>query len=126
MTIPTPPPPQGAQTSHQTKSYDLDSYVFQTTSRERNKKILLSLLSSDALWSEYGPRAFPEAAVAISDALNDYNARMGQLGHKGGGESGILNGGDSAGGVMEGLTTAINALPEMTEKKRYNCDHNHA
>lgn len=64
---------------------------------------------------EYGPRAFPEAAVAISDALNEYNARMSQLGH-----NQPTSPTDELGtGLTQGLATAINALPEMTEKKRY-------
>lgn len=72
--------------------------------------------SSDTLWAEYGYRAFPEAAVAISDAFQEYSARKAQL-DQGSTESWTESGPNTAAGVQSALLT-LNAVPEMVVKKK--------
>ncbi|CEL95466.1 unnamed protein product [Vitrella brassicaformis CCMP3155] len=87
------------------------------------KQKTYDLDSSDAFWSQYAGVAFPAVATAIHEALNEYNRRMQEIqsGQASSASSAMPNGNPEL--PMEedltaGLASAINALPEMTEKKR--------
>ncbi|KAF8821263.1 Sec1 family protein [Cardiosporidium cionae] len=72
------------------KSYDLDS--------------------NDLFWNQYGDSSFPQAAAAISDALNEYNVKMKDL---------KLHPSDDVDETMtNGFASAVNAISSLTEKKR--------
>lgn len=81
-------------------------------------RLMFFLNSSDPLWSSYGHRVFPEAAVAISDAFQDYSARKAQLDQ--GNVDGLFDstGTSDVGGVQSTLLS-LNAVPEMVVKKKY-------
>eukprot|EP00922_Rhytidocystis_sp_ex-Travisia-forbesii_P067530 GHVS01100488.1.p1 GENE.GHVS01100488.1~~GHVS01100488.1.p1 ORF type:complete len:596 (-),score=107.61 GHVS01100488.1:309-1871(-) len=72
--------------------------------------------SSDSFWTQFAGSPFPEVAVAVSDSLNEYNKKVQEMGYKSNPQqTGIYNADDMG---TSDLASAINALPEMTEKKR--------
>uniref|UniRef100_A0A0G4GIB1 Sec1 family domain-containing protein 1 n=1 Tax=Chromera velia CCMP2878 TaxID=1169474 RepID=A0A0G4GIB1_9ALVE len=66
---------------------------------------------SDALWAKHAGSDFPNAAMAAHEALNEYNTKMAQL-------TANRQGAPDADFSTSDISSALNALPEMTEKKR--------
>jgi len=66
---------------------------------------------SDAFWVKHAGEPFPAVANAVHEEIQNFNKKRSEM--SGGGEDT-----DSTGAMNKGLTDAINALPEMTEKKR--------
>merc|ERR1711953_1584961 len=68
-----------------------------------------SIDDTDTFWVQHAGDPFPDVANAVHEAIEDFKKQKETIGSDG-------NGGD--GGIAPGLAAAINALPEMTEKKR--------
>eukprot|EP00403_Amphidinium_massartii_P003614 CAMPEP_0178378808 /NCGR_PEP_ID=MMETSP0689_2-20121128/4616_1 /TAXON_ID=160604 /ORGANISM="Amphidinium massartii, Strain CS-259" /LENGTH=604 /DNA_ID=CAMNT_0019998887 /DNA_START=11 /DNA_END=1822 /DNA_ORIENTATION=- len=66
---------------------------------------------SDSFWVTHAGEAFPTVAEAVHQAIEDFNKKRSEMSRSGEGE-------DPTAALAPGLATAINALPEMTEKKR--------
>jgi hypothetical protein len=74
-----------------TKSYDIDE--------------------SDQFWTQHAFGAFPDVANAVHEAIEDYKKKSASMSANPGED-------DPTQALAPGLAAAINALPEMTEKKR--------
>jgi len=66
---------------------------------------------SDKFWVAHAGEAFPEVAEAVHLAIEEFNKKRSEMSKSGEGE-------DPTAVLAPGLASAINALPEMTEKKR--------
>jgi len=66
---------------------------------------------SDAFWTQHAGSPFPEVGSAVHEALEDYKKKSASMASTQGEE-------DPTQALAPGLAAAINALPEMTEKKR--------
>lgn len=73
--------------------------------------------SADRFWIQYCGSTFQEAAAAVSEMLSEYNKKMASIQQNEGYDPQTHDSGDFR-SATAGLTNAINALPEMTEKKR--------
>eukprot|EP00929_Paragymnodinium_shiwhaense_P037017 TRINITY_DN19798_c0_g1_i2.p1 TRINITY_DN19798_c0_g1~~TRINITY_DN19798_c0_g1_i2.p1 ORF type:complete len:639 (-),score=113.12 TRINITY_DN19798_c0_g1_i2:148-2064(-) len=75
------------------------------------KPKVYSLDDSDAFWTAHAGDPFPVAAGAVHESLESFNKKRAEMTKAGEGE-------DPDAALAPGLAAAINALPEMTEKKR--------
>ncbi|PFH36514.1 Sec1 family protein [Besnoitia besnoiti] len=71
----------------------------------------------DQFWQEHCGSPFPDAALAVSDSLAAYNAKLQEINSQQGGASAALDPLDACGSA-QGIMTAVSALPRLTEKKR--------
>jgi hypothetical protein len=65
---------------------------------------------TDSFWVQRAGEPFPEVANAVHEAIEDFKKQKETMGGS--------DGNSNDGGLAPGLAAAINALPEMTEKKR--------
>jgi len=63
---------------------------------------------SDAFWLQHAGAAFPDVGNAVHEAIEEYKTKTASMSSKGEDEM----------DMAPGLAAAMNALPEMTEKKR--------
>lgn len=66
---------------------------------------------SDSFWSAHAAEPFPVVAEQVHEAIEEFNKRRANMSTNDSGDAG-------ADGLNPNLAAAINALPEMTEKKR--------
>mmetsp|Transcript_43192 Transcript_43192/g.78567 ORF Transcript_43192/g.78567 Transcript_43192/m.78567 type:complete len:621 (-) Transcript_43192:92-1954(-) len=66
---------------------------------------------SDKFWVAHAGEPFPEVAEAVHQAIEEFSKKKAEMSRSGEGD-------DPTAALAPGLATAINALPEMTEKKR--------
>lgn len=66
---------------------------------------------SDAFWTQHAGDAFPEVGTAVHEAIEEYKKKSANM-------SSSKPEDDPTQALAPGLAEAINALPEMTEKKR--------
>jgi hypothetical protein len=66
---------------------------------------------SDQFWTQHAFGAFPDVANAVHEAIEDYKKKSATMSSNQGED-------DPTQALAPGLAAAINALPEMTEKKR--------
>lgn len=64
---------------------------------------------SDQFWTQHAASPFPEVGGAVSEALEEYKKKTASM---------TAEEDDPNAGLATGLAAAMNALPEMTEKKR--------
>ncbi|KAF4643692.1 Sec1 family protein [Toxoplasma gondii] len=76
------------------------------------------LEARDQFWQEHCGSAFPDAALAVSDSLAAYNAKLQEINSQQGGVGSTDPDAFDASGSAQGILTAVSALPGLTEKKR--------
>ncbi|PHJ18914.1 sec1 family protein [Cystoisospora suis] len=99
-----------------------DAHVNTKTNSPLNpaKVKVYDLDSKDKLWIEHSTSPFPQAALAVSESLAEYNAKLQELNKSNRlhanhfDPNGNLDAADSA----QGILTAVTELPGMTERKR--------
>eukprot|EP00933_Yihiella_yeosuensis_P028601 TRINITY_DN22440_c0_g1_i1.p1 TRINITY_DN22440_c0_g1~~TRINITY_DN22440_c0_g1_i1.p1 ORF type:complete len:655 (+),score=137.53 TRINITY_DN22440_c0_g1_i1:134-2098(+) len=65
----------------------------------------------DTFWAAHAGEPFPQVATAVHESIEEFERKRAEMATKGEGE-------DPSQAMAPGLLSAINALPEMTEKKR--------
>merc|ERR1711971_1438912 len=65
---------------------------------------------SDQFWIQHAASPFPEVGNAVHEAIEEYKKKTASMS--------AADGEDPSQTLAPGLAAAINALPEMTEKKR--------
>ncbi|GMH02908.1 hypothetical protein Nepgr_004747 [Nepenthes gracilis] len=74
--------------------------------------------NSDPFWAANGSLEFPEVAVEIETQLNKYKKDVDEVNRRTGGTKGAeLDGSDLVGNTKH-LMSAVNSLPELTERKQ--------
>merc|ERR1719460_2720715 len=92
VTVPVEPTGGDSSAPPKPKSYDVDE--------------------SDSFWSTHAGNPFPEVAESVHNSIEEFNAKRGEMSKTDDNVDAM------GGGLSDGLAAAINALPEMTEKKR--------
>eukprot|EP00914_Ancora_sagittata_P000147 GHVO01000583.1.p1 GENE.GHVO01000583.1~~GHVO01000583.1.p1 ORF type:complete len:648 (-),score=153.15 GHVO01000583.1:147-2048(-) len=83
------------------------------TDKGKGIKRVYDLDNADIFWANNVSKPFPQAAINVNEELTTFNEKMKEM--SGGGGSDAATSAETGQGD---LTSAINALPEMTERKR--------